>query len=313
MLLRIWAVAALLLPTPGMPRQADPFEALLKKGDDYYRRAAKLFENKKYSEGNAVKDSGLAVYRQVIKQYPQRVHGYRRLGDLLRLNGMTTELLTQAIANYQKVLQIAKDADTYNQLGLSYSNLGKNAEASAAFEEAARTDPTVPVYLYNQGFTYAELLNFDAAHLVHQRLQSIDPAQARKLLDRIYKLSGEGSLVNRPARYDNPRIELVAIPAGSFEMGARTGSNPPVRGRAVAIKTGFYMGKYPVTQGQWQMVMGDNPSFFKTCGPTCPVEQVSWHDAQAFVTRLNLLKDGFKYRLPSETEWEYAYRAAPGR
>lgn len=68
------------------------------------------------------------------------------------------------------------------------------------------------------------------------------------------------------------------------------------------------MGKYPVTQAQWQAVMGDNPSFFKTCGGSCPVEQVTWHDAQAFVTRLNLLNDGFRYRLPSEAEWEYAYR-----
>jgi len=47
----------------------------------------------------------------------------------------------------------------------------------------------------------------------------------------------------------------------------------------VTIK-GFSIGKYPVTQGEWQMVMGDNPSFFKTCGERCPVEQVSWNDAE---------------------------------
>ena len=68
------------------------------------------------------------------------------------------------------------------------------------------------------------------------------------------------------------------------------------------------MGKTEVTQGQWRVVMGSNPSKFSNCGDTCPVEQVSWEDAKEFVSRLNA-KTGKTYRLPSEAEWEYACRA----
>jgi formylglycine-generating enzyme required for sulfatase activity len=68
------------------------------------------------------------------------------------------------------------------------------------------------------------------------------------------------------------------------------------------------MGKFEVTQGQWQAVMGRNPSSFSSCGMNCPVENVSWHDAQEFVRRLNQ-RTGQTYRLPSEAEWEYAARA----
>src|SRR5262249_42225078 len=59
---------------------------------------------------------------------------------------------------------------------------------------------------------------------------------------------------------------------------------------------------------QWQAVMGNNPSHFKDCN-SCPVEQVSWDDAQKFIQRLNQLNDGYTYRLPTEAEWEYACRA----
>jgi formylglycine-generating enzyme required for sulfatase activity len=63
-----------------------------------------------------------------------------------------------------------------------------------------------------------------------------------------------------------------------------------------------------VTQAQWQAVMGSNPSKFNTCAD-CPVEQVSWNDAQEFIKKLNAQNDGYTYRLPSEAEWEYAARA----
>jgi formylglycine-generating enzyme required for sulfatase activity len=70
------------------------------------------------------------------------------------------------------------------------------------------------------------------------------------------------------------------------------------------------MQKTEVTQGQWKAVMGNNPSYFKDCGYDCPVENVSWDDVQEFINKLNELdKEGNKYRLPKEAEWEYAARA----
>ena len=72
---------------------------------------------------------------------------------------------------------------------------------------------------------------------------------------------------------------------------------------------GFWMGKYEVTQGQWEKVIGSNPSRFKN-GNDYPVEKVSWNDAKEFIGKLNSLNNGqFKFRLPTEAEWEYACRS----
>ena len=99
--------------------------------------------------------------------------------------------------------------------------------------------------------------------------------------------------------------EMVAIPAGSFEMGGNLSSEQPVH--RVTLRP-FSLGKTEVTQGQWRAVMGSNPSSFSNCGDNCPVEKVNWDDARQFVSRLSA-KTGKTYRLPSEAEWEYACRA----
>jgi formylglycine-generating enzyme required for sulfatase activity len=74
--------------------------------------------------------------------------------------------------------------------------------------------------------------------------------------------------------------------------------------------SGYYIGKYPVTQAQWVAVMGSNPSIF-TGNLSRPVERVSWNDVQTFITRLNSLT-GRTYRLPTEAEWEFAARGGNG-
>ncbi|MBA3804430.1 MAG: SUMF1/EgtB/PvdO family nonheme iron enzyme [Acidobacteria bacterium] len=100
---------------------------------------------------------------------------------------------------------------------------------------------------------------------------------------------------------------FVRIPPGSFMMGSENGEKDEKPVHQVTINDGFYMGKYEVTQAQWQAVMGANPSNFK--GDSLPVEQVSWNDAQNFIQKLNAMNDGYIYRLPTEAEWEYAGRA----
>ena len=99
--------------------------------------------------------------------------------------------------------------------------------------------------------------------------------------------------------------EMVVIPSGEFKMGYR--SSIEKSGRNVSVNT-FALGKTEVTQSQWRAVMGSNPSKFSSCGDDCPVEQVSWDSAQEFLKKLNAMT-GKQYRLPSETEWEYACRA----
>ena len=98
-------------------------------------------------------------------------------------------------------------------------------------------------------------------------------------------------------------IDMVWVEGGSFMMGSKEGLEDEKPVHEVTLN-GFYMCKYEVTQAQWQKVMGNNPSKFSGC-PNCPVEQVSWHDAQVFIKKLNT-QTGKSYRLPSEAEWEYA-------
>ena len=95
-------------------------------------------------------------------------------------------------------------------------------------------------------------------------------------------------------------MKLKLIPAGEFMMGDSSKHK-------VKLTKPFYIGIYPVTQKEWQKVMGSNPSYFK--GDDLPVEQVSWHDCQEFIGALNKKEGGWKYRLPTEAEWEYACRA----
>ena len=102
-------------------------------------------------------------------------------------------------------------------------------------------------------------------------------------------------------------MEFVYIEPGCFMMGSMEGESNEQPVHRVCLTRGFKLGKYEVTQAQWQQVMGYNPSYFKNCGGDCPVENVSWDDAQAFVQKLNGLT-GRQYRLPTEAEWEYACR-----
>jgi formylglycine-generating enzyme required for sulfatase activity len=108
-----------------------------------------------------------------------------------------------------------------------------------------------------------------------------------------------------------PVIEFVRLAPGTFQMGCSAGDSQcddderlphPVR-----ITREFEMGKYEVTQAEWQSVMGNNPSSFK--GANHPVENVSWNDVRDFLVRLNSLDRRYRYRLPTEAEWEFAARA----
>ena len=107
-------------------------------------------------------------------------------------------------------------------------------------------------------------------------------------------------------------MEFVLIPEGNFTMGSpdsdAEASDWEKPTHPVTISQPFYLGKYPVMQAQWEAVMGDNPSCFKG-NPNHPVEDVSWHDVQAFMHKLNEREGGGNYRLPTEVQWEYACRA----
>ena len=104
---------------------------------------------------------------------------------------------------------------------------------------------------------------------------------------------------------DDHGIEFVLIEPGRFKMGSEEGHADERPVHPVEITQPFYLGKYAVTQAQWQAIQGQNPSQFG--GPQHPVEQVSWNDVQRFLQKINRGEE--LYRLPTEAEWEYACRA----
>ncbi len=105
------------------------------------------------------------------------------------------------------------------------------------------------------------------------------------------------------------KLDMVLIPEGEFIMGAPESeefSRDSERLQHKVTVPTFFMGRYPVTQQQWQAIMGENPSRFG--GDKLPVERVSWNKAKEFCNALSE-KTSRTYRLPSEAEWEYACRA----
>jgi formylglycine-generating enzyme required for sulfatase activity len=112
--------------------------------------------------------------------------------------------------------------------------------------------------------------------------------------------------------YRDPAIEVVHVKGGCFQMGSAAGApgGPEEKPAHEVCVSDFDIGKFEVTQNQWTAVMGSNPSKYTACGGNCPVETVSWNDAQKFLARLNEHSPrAQRYRLPTEAEWEYAARA----
>ncbi len=109
---------------------------------------------------------------------------------------------------------------------------------------------------------------------------------------RITKLRNDAAQAQQAAERQRQQAEAVSASAQGPAMVAIPGRN-------------YELGKFEVTHKEWREVMGSNPSWFSNCGDNCPVEQVSWDDIQTFLQKLNV-KTGRQYRLPNETEWEYA-------
>jgi formylglycine-generating enzyme required for sulfatase activity len=117
---------------------------------------------------------------------------------------------------------------------------------------------------------------------------------------------------HEPPKYITTHIgmKFVWIPPGNFVMGSPLEEKERHQDETqhkVTLTKGFYLGAYPVTQEQWQVVMGTNPSSHKGA-QNLPVDNVSWDDCRVFLEKVSK-KEGRAYRLPSEAEWEFACRA----
>eukprot|EP00918_Siedleckia_nematoides_P027694 GHVU01059642.1.p1 GENE.GHVU01059642.1~~GHVU01059642.1.p1 ORF type:complete len:623 (+),score=67.29 GHVU01059642.1:171-1871(+) len=160
---------------------------------------------------------------------------------------------------------------------------------------------------------FDKVLQEDSGHNEAQTLM----AKARKAKDLNLKIPGLAG-------------DMVRVRGGTFVMGSpkkEPGRQADEEQHKVTIRGSYWLGKHEVTQGQWKKVMGGNPSYFKACGDSCPVEGVSWLDAVRFCNRLSELvglrpayqlngpsvswnRSANGFRLPTEAEWEYACRSA---
>lgn len=129
-------------------------------------------------------------------------------------------------------------------------------------------------------------------------------------MDKIIKILCVSALfttfVSAQTKQDLQTPQMVFVKGGEYDMGDifNEGEEDEKPIHKVTIKS-FYLGKYEVTQKEWILIMGENPSYYKN--DNFPVEMVSWDEVQVFIKKLND-KTGKKYRLPTEAEWEYAAR-----
>lgn len=161
-----------------------------------------------------------------------------------------------------------------------------------------------------------------SAEAVRQELQA--NGAAAKVTATV-PITPPGDSENLPATFTNPLgMKFVRVPKGSGWLGGRGGAPGD---KSCLIEHDFYLGTYSVTQGEWELLMGNNPSQFSRLGSKSeavrdisdqdlkrfPVESVSWDNAESFVQRLNSQdqQPGWAYRLPTEVEWEYACRGGP--
>jgi formylglycine-generating enzyme required for sulfatase activity len=191
-------------------------------------------------------------------------------------------------------------------------------EIAAALKRDIRV---IPVLVQGATMPRAQDLPKALAKFVRRHAHEITDSRWKydvgALIRVLEKVPGVGDREPYPPAAPPPSIrssigmEFVLIPAGEFLMGSPDrydGYDEERPAHEVQISQSFYLGKYEVTQAQWEAVMRNNPSRF-TGDPNRPVENVSWEEVQGFIRKLNTKERDAPYRLPTEAEWEYACRA----
>jgi formylglycine-generating enzyme required for sulfatase activity len=186
------------------------------------------------------------------------------------------------------------------------SNIEQNAKSATFFRQ---TNTSAISVSYEEAYpveeTYQEEVVIKSGGLFRKAITELQTKSrtTMKIVQKSYSLQGIRLDILDGLGNSSNSFEFCQIPSGSFMMGDDKGNGPI---HQVTISQDFYLGKFTVTQAQWETVMGNNPSKFK--GANLPVEKVAWDDCQEFIRNLNATCKG-AFRLPTEAEWEYACRA----
>ena len=283
----------------------------------------RLNEHLKYRVKELAKSQG--------KQTPSIMADPIEKSHLILMPKYATKSDISMLKNYCYQAQVDENFELAESLWIRVLETGVDRDAIKALQKIAIQKQKIEVS------PYRENKNFESKDTNAKKHVSIEESEKGKLFTfEVVKVNSFGSIVNRrqeSARQkiedlgDGTELEMVYIPGGTFMMGSfeneeqRFDNEGPQHNVTVSP---FFMGKYPVTQGQWRAIasqtnlkvkldLNPEPSEFTESYQDIdrwqrPVEQVRWNEAVEFCERLSKLT-GKDYRLPSESEWEYACRA----
>ena len=271
-------------------------------------------------------DDSIAFSTKAIELVPDYGTAYTSRGNARREKGD----LDGAMSDYSKAIELSSDnpanmAQAYNYRAAIKQGRGDQNGALADFSKAIEADPTFAKPHLGRGIAEQAKGDVDKAIADFADAIRLEPdlanalTQFPKILKKMIEAGTPGQ--NHTVTLPNAvTLDLIWIAPGTFMMGSpdlesgrKKGEGPQT---AVTISKGFWLGKTLVTQGQYQAVMGSNPSNVTNVGADAPVEGVSWNDAMAFCKKLTeqkrvagRLPEGYAYTLPTEAQWEYACRA----
>jgi formylglycine-generating enzyme required for sulfatase activity len=254
------------------------------------------------------------IQNQLITQNKQLEDAHLTNANLQQIQN---ESVTQN-AHFTKQLQDAATVNVDLQ-HLHNQSVAQNAHLSQQLQDAQdaiRKIQTEKEYLQqvqNQFITQNTTLS-DGLKTARTEIERLRKLLDLKLIPQPKPIVIPTPIVPKPIIITPPIIktklpfepELILVEGGTFKMGSDEYSNSSEKPIHQVTLSSYMIGKYPITQAQWQAVMGSNPSYFKE-GGNLPVERVSWDDTQDFISNLNE-KTGKTYSLPTEAQWEFAAR-----
>jgi len=184
------------------------------------------------------------------------------------------------------------------------------------YTDSAVTDPTGPETGYSRVIRGGNWYNAARYCRSARRNSDVPNSGVNRIGFRVALAPVPSKNITIPLSED-VNLDMIWIEQGTFTMGSpedELGRYDDETQHEVTLTQGYWLGKYEVTQAQYEAVMGTNPSGFK--GDDLPVQKVSWNDATEFCTKLTAIEkaagrlpEGYEYTLPTEAQWEYACRA----